>query len=146
MSNKLVATWGTFDGKPHPGHIHFLKTCKQYGNVTVLLLDDAGIRRQKSREPLFPQAVRKANLLNTGLVDRVIEGGPDQEKNIQVTLDLAPDVYCFSEDQISPWNKKLEKLLEEQGVKVVWIPRYKPEVYSTTALYFSDKKTDRGHK
>lgn len=135
MSNKIVATWGTFDGELHPGHILFLTLCKQYGAVTVFLLDDAGIRRQKSRDPIFPQAVRKANLLNTGLVDRVIEGDSDQEKNIQATLDLAPDIYCFGEDQTSPWNIDLENRLKKQGVQII---RMGPETrtHSTTAIYF----------
>lgn len=140
MVNRSVATWGTFDGELHPGHIHFLETCKRYGNVTVFLLDDEGIRRQKSRDPIFTQAVRKRNLLNSGLVHTVIEGGPDQEINIQETLKFAPDVYCFGGDQTSDWNKKLEALLEGQGTDIVHIPRHKGEVYSTTALYFGDDK------
>jgi|GEM_PF-2414130 len=140
MLNKSVATWGTFDGELHPGHIHFLETCKQYGKVVVFLLDDDGIYRQKSRNPIFPQSTRKRNLLNTGLVDAVMEGGPDQIENIKTTLEFAPGVYCFGGDQTSSWNKELEALLDKQGTKIVHIPRYKSDLYSTTAIYFSDQK------
>ena len=137
MSNYIVATWGTFDGKLHPGHMHFLESCKQLGDITVFLLDDGGVRRQKNREPIFLQAIRKENLLKTGLVTQVIEGEPDQDANIESTLRLSPAFYCFSEDQTSPWNQKLEKKLRGAGVKVLRLSRYMPERYSTTLLYFN---------
>ncbi len=144
MSNiTTVAAWGTFDGTLHPGHLYFLAICKQYGDVTVFLLDDAGIRRQKSREPIFPQAVRRKNLLASGLVAHVIEGGPDQEKNIQATIALRPDVYCFGDDQFSSWNAKLERALKDRGVKIVRVSSYKRKHYSTTAIYFGGGKTPK---
>jgi len=69
-----------------------------------------------------------------------MEGGPDQIENIKTTLEFAPGVYCFGGDQTSSWNKELEALLDKQGTKIVHIPRYKSDLYSTTAIYFSDQK------
>lgn len=139
MADKNVAIWGTFDGKLHPGHIHFLEACTRHGKVTAFLANDTQIRENKHREPIYTQEVRKANLLKTGLVSDVIVGTADQERNKQMTIDLAPDTYIFTEDQTSPWNMDLEQQLKKLGVKVLWLKRYKPDLYSTTKIYFGDK-------
>jgi len=137
MPTKLVVTWGTFDGELHPGHLHLLKSCTRYGDVVAFVANDATVRENKHREPIFTQDIRKANLLRTGLVKEVLLGSTDPEKNKQMTLDLRPDIYIFTEDQTSEWNMDLERRLKKQGTKVVWLKRHKPELYSTTKLYFS---------
>jgi glycerol-3-phosphate cytidylyltransferase-like family protein len=142
MSTKVIAIWGTFDGRLHPGHLHFLKSCTAYGNVVAFLTHDDQIRHNKHREPIYSQNIRKDNLLKTGYVQDVVLGGVDEEENKQLTVDCKPDVYIFTEDQTSPWNKDLERRLKKEGVKIIRLKRYKPELYSTTKIYFGVTKPD----
>ena len=137
-TDKLVVTCGSFDGLPHPGHIEMLKTCGRLGRLVVVLAHDDAIRRNKSREPKYAQSIRSDNLMKTGLVEKVIQLTGDAVQDLQIILDLRPDVYCFGEDQLDGLALDINEQLSQTDCEVKRIPRYMPEQYSTTALYFSD--------
>ena len=135
MKATIVGTSGSFDGDLHPGHLNLLKDCKQRGNVVVFLMDDSLIEQYKHRKPIYSQAERAANLLKSGLVDRVINFGPDEKSNQRLVVDAGLDMYCFGGDQTNWWNRELEDILRAQNVQVQKIPRYKPHKYSTSIIY-----------
>lgn len=145
MSNsKIVATWGTFDGELHPGHLAFLKKCASYGNVVVFVSPDTYITKTKSRHPIFTQAIRQDNLLKSGFVKRTISGLEDEDLNTQAILNLKPDVYCFG-DHNKPWDLQLAEKLIKIGTQLVHTHRFKADKYSTTALYFAEYAKNKRH-
>lgn len=135
-SEAVVATWGTFDGALHPGHLYLLKRCKEFGALTVFLLNNDRIVLQKRRQPILDQVDRADNLMRTGLVDRIIIGSSDANENLRMTVELQPDVYCFGKGQSGQWNEELEVQLRRIGSRIVRVSAYKPDVYSTTFIYF----------
>jgi cytidyltransferase-like protein len=142
-SNKLVVTCGTFDGIPHPGHLEMLKTCGKWGRLVVMLTHDDAVRRNKKREPIYPQCTRKENLLKTGLVNEVVRLTGDPLKDLRLVLDLQPEVFCFGEDQLDGLALDIDKQLSKTKCDVKWIARYKPDLYSTTALYFTRPSSEK---
>lgn len=136
MTIGRVATWGTFDGPLHPGHLRFLERCSDYGRLTVFLVHDITVRRLKRHDPIMSHRMRKANVLGTDLVHDVVIGAPDPDVDMRTTLRFMPDVYCFGEDQLDAWSVTLRHALNMSGTRLVRINRYRPDLYSTSALYF----------
>ncbi|MBI5220292.1 MAG: adenylyltransferase/cytidyltransferase family protein [Candidatus Liptonbacteria bacterium] len=69
---KTVLVFGTFDGL-HPGHEHFLKRARKYGDRLVVAVgQDAAVQALKGHPPQNTLAVRIAALRASGLADRVI--------------------------------------------------------------------------
>ncbi|GLY85664.1 hypothetical protein [Actinoallomurus iriomotensis] len=136
MTSRRVATWGTFDGPLHPGHLHFLERCNDYGRLTVFLVHDITVKRLKLHDPIMSHQIRKANILRTNLVHDVVFGAPDPDVDMRSTLRFRPDVYCFGEDQLDAWSVTMRHELNRSGTHLVQIDRYRPDLYSTSALYF----------
>lgn len=139
MENVTVACCGTFDGQIHPGHIRYLNDIKKLGTVLVVfVVPDWVVRRNKQRAPLFSQEERAENVRKLGIANRVIPlSGTTDEDHLKKILQHAPAVFCRSEDQLNPFMDELESQLVAIGAKFVVVPRYRPELYSTTHLHFT---------
>jgi cytidyltransferase-like protein len=129
-----VATWGTFDGELHIGHIKMLEFCSNIGDLTVFIVSDV-VAPTRKRIPLFPQGIRASNVSRTGLAKNVIIGSHNAGIDMENTISSKPDVFVFSSDHTDEWCKELRRRLEEIGTRIIVKERY-PGV-STTSLYFS---------
>jgi|TARA_B110000967_G_C18309520_1_gene282311 cytidyltransferase-like protein len=56
----------------HHGHINILRKAKKYGNVTVGLMTDKGIKSYKKKNPLIKYNDRKKILEHINLIDRIV--------------------------------------------------------------------------
>ena len=56
----------------HHGHINILRKAKKYGNVTVGLMTDKGIKSYKKKYPLIKYNDRKKILEHINLIDRIV--------------------------------------------------------------------------
>ncbi|MHB8600214.1 MAG: adenylyltransferase/cytidyltransferase family protein [Ktedonobacteraceae bacterium] len=129
----IVVSCGSFDGDIHPGHINFLKVAKNCGLVLfVCLVTDAIIKKNKHREPVYQLQQRIANLNAIDEAIRIMALSDNEEQNLDRVLSLMPDIYCFGSDQTTWWDKALKMRLEAIGTSIKVIPRYLPEIYSTT--------------
>lgn len=127
----IAFTSGCFD-LLHEGHKHLLWRMNGLSpevSVVVGLNSDGYIRRKKRREPANTAAVRSANLLNTGLVDDVVEF--DEDGPLELILKYRPDFIVVGDDY-SMDQVVGAKEVEEWGGKVVLVPRL--DGYSTTAI------------
>lgn len=126
----LVAGTGSFE-IVHQGHINLINKMKALGNVTLFLVDDWVINKYKNR-PLVTTLENRINNLKQLDVNVLVMNKNTEYENMQMVLDLKPDIYCFGEDQRSIWNLELESKLTTQGCKCLIIPRT-PNI-STTLL------------
>lgn len=97
LAKPLVFTNGCFDIL-HPGHMALLKFSKQQnGFLVVGLNSDASVRRLKGpSRPVNSTETRARNLLNTGLIDAVVEYTEDTPQ--EITDYLKPDILIKGGD------------------------------------------------
>jgi len=113
---RRVMIAGTFD-IIHPGHLWLIKSARKYGRVTVVVARDENAKRIKGRKPIISEKQRLAVVEGLKYVEKAVLGsrGNDIFKIIE---EEKPDIFILGPDQdfISP--EKLEKILEERGLKV----------------------------
>ncbi len=117
---KVVFTNGCFDIL-HVGHIEFLKTAKNLGDVLVVgVNDDASVKRLKGNtRPVFPLADRMNILAALEMTDFVVPFSEDTPERI--IRDITPDVLVKGED----WKDMGvvgREWVESHGGTVVLVP------------------------
>ncbi|MCR4311333.1 MAG: adenylyltransferase/cytidyltransferase family protein, partial [Candidatus Taylorbacteria bacterium] len=101
-----VIVFGTFDGL-HEGHRHFLREARALGtHLTVVLPPDDAVRHLKSKEPVNTSASRKKALLDSALVDVVLEGD-HVVGTWKIFTQVHPDCIALGYDQLE-LKKELE--------------------------------------
>lgn len=134
----IVACCGTFDGNIHQGHVNFFQQAQELGQLHIGVVPGSVVRKNKDRDPMFSQLDRIKNIRALGLAVEVIALGEGEEIPLQQMVSLSPSVYCFGEDQTSAWDRLVETTLTELfDTRIVRIPRYEPERYSTTQQHFT---------
>ncbi len=107
----------------HRGHLNLLQTAARYGEITVLLNSNTGVwnLKQYIAEPF---EVRKAHLLETGLVNRIIEFDTDPTASLCI---LRPDIIVAGSDHTK------EEILQKGGcfAKEIIILPYTEGICST---------------
>ena len=133
---KLVAASGVFD-LLHTGHIRYLQSLKNYGDVNVVMIKpDARIKHFKHpNRPVIPEADRAKMVNAIKGVDYVVIGSSDLNKQARVDalyedfFDLLrPDAYVST-------NEDWARLAEITEARMHILPRRKAGRYeSTTAI------------
>lgn len=118
-----VYTAGTFD-LFHPGHVQFLRRCKQLGDVTVALNTDEFVARYKGEYPVCSYEERQQVLAACRYVSLVIP---------QDSEDLGPQIERIRPRYLaigSDWARKDyyaqigvdQDWLDERGIILTYIP------------------------
>jgi rfaE bifunctional protein nucleotidyltransferase chain/domain len=94
--HNIVWTNGVFD-LLHPGHIHSLQFARQQGDLLIVGLNtDEAVKSIKGpTRPIQTYEIRKANLLQTNLVDYVIPIGIDPTNELSI---IRPDILVKGQD------------------------------------------------
>lgn len=134
MEKKKVFVSGCFD-LLHSGHIAFLETAAQHGDLYVSIGSDATIKELKGRYPIITQQERKYMIqalkcvkecrINTG------SGMLDYENELK---DIQPDIFVVNEDGNTPSK---EALCIANGIEYKVLERIPTEglpARSTTSL------------
>ncbi len=128
---KKVITFGSFDIL-HPGHIHFLKQAKEYGDyLFVVVARDETIQKIKGRKPTNGEIQRKAAIQKIRQVNRAVLG--DLKNPYKIIERIHPDVICLGYDQNS-FTDNLEPELKKMDLhpKIIRLKAYKPEQYKSS--------------
>lgn len=126
MQNKMrrVITYGTFD-LLHYGHINLLRRAKELGDYLIVVLSsDEFNLKEKNKKCYFTYEQRKMLLESIRFVDLVIPENNWEQKRTDVH-EYYIDTFVMGDD----WRGKFD-FLEEEGVKVVYLPRT-PEISTT---------------
>ncbi len=97
QGKKIVFTNGCFD-IIHAGHVRYLTTAKNFGDVLIIGLNtDDSVRRLKgASRPINSQADRAEVLLGLKAVDHVIYFGEQTAENL--IAEVKPDIYVKGGD------------------------------------------------
>lgn len=121
---RRVITYGTFD-LLHYGHINLLRRAKELGDYLIVVLSsDEFNLKEKNKKCYFTYEQRKMLLESIRFVDLVIPENNWEQKRTDVH-EYYIDTFVMGDD----WCGKFD-FLEEEGVKVVYLPRT-PEISTT---------------
>ncbi|MCB7302613.1 glycerol-3-phosphate cytidylyltransferase [Bariatricus massiliensis] len=121
---RRVITYGTFD-LLHYGHINLLRRAKELGDYLIVVLSsDEFNLKEKNKKCYFTYEQRKMLLESIRFVDLVIPENNWEQKRTDVH-EYYIDTFVMGDD----WRGKFD-FLEEEGVKVVYLPRT-PEISTT---------------
>lgn len=120
---KRIITYGTFD-LLHYGHINLLKRAKALGDYLIVALSTDEFNLLKNKKCYFPYKKRKAFLEAIRYVDLVIPEESWEQKRTDMH-EYHIDTFVMGND----WKGKFD-FLQEEGVKVVYLPRT-PEISTT---------------
>ena len=97
QGKKIVFTNGCFD-IIHAGHVRYLTTAKNFGDVLIIGLNtDDSVRRLKgASRPINTQADRAEVLLGLKAVDHVVYFGEQTAENL--IAEVKPDIYVKGGD------------------------------------------------
>ena len=127
---KRVIAFGTFD-IVHPGHVHFLKNARSYGDyLVVVIARDHTVCEVKKKEPKHNENERLEQIKNLGIADEVRLGCIDDK--YLVLKEVKPDVIALGYDQ-SVFVENLEKSIPPE-TQIVRIGPYQPEVFKSSLL------------
>ena len=131
---KKVMTFGTFDIL-HPGHIHFFKQAKQYGDFLVVgIARDVIAEKLKKHKLVHNEIERQKVVQELRLVDETMLGDlKDPYKNIKI---VKPDVIALGHDQYF-FTINLKENLAKLGLhpKIVRLKPYKVDKYKSSKLH-----------
>lgn len=137
-NNKFVLVGGVFDIL-HPGHIHFLKTAKSFGDTLFLLLEsDQNVKRLKGKNrPINSQQVRANNLAKLSIVDHVVllEGVTKSSKYDKLIVQIKPDFIALTKGD--PGTEQRRSQCKIIGAKLIEVDRI--ATASTTELIENGK-------
>lgn len=122
LGHKVILTNGCFD-LLHAGHIYFLQTAAQMGQVLFVLLNsDQSVQALKGvQRPIIPQLERAYCLAALPYVDRIaLFNTPRLDQEI---LDLSPDIYVkagdYSRETLDPDERRA---LETCKAEICFLP------------------------
>ena len=116
---KRVVIAGTFDIL-HPGHISFMRTASQFGDLYVIVSRDVNAKKIKGRETIFPEQSRLEMVRSVRWVKDAVLG--DEKDFLKRVVELAPDYLILGPDQKAD-EEMIKKELEKRGLKDVKIIR-----------------------
>ena len=140
---KKVLVFGTFD-VIHPGHKNFLTQARALGDRLVAsVARDSFVRMKKRRVPVHDENERRRQLLESGLVDDAILGD-EKTGAYSILFEVKPDVVCFGHDQ-DELRADLTRWIDEHrdgfaAVELVTLKAFKPEIYKSSKLNYSEAK------
>ena len=120
---KKVITYGTYD-LLHVGHINLLRRAKELGDYLLVVLSTDEFNAIKHKTAYHSYEDRKAILEAIRYVDLVIPEENWDQKRTDVH-EYCVDTFVIGDD----WKGKFD-FLEEEGCKVVYLPRT-PEISTT---------------
>jgi FAD synthetase len=129
-----VLAFGTFDIF-HPGHEHFLRQAKSYGDeLVVVVARDSTVRELKKSRPVHDEFFRLGVIRALDYVDDARLGYEGEDK-YKIIEDIRPDIICIGFDQ-EAFTQGLDKKLLERGLKakIIRIDAYKPEHFKSSHL------------
>lgn len=95
---RIVVCGGTFDHF-HPGHRDFLLQARKLGDeLVVIIARDETVLRIKGFSPTDSTEVRRANVLEAGIADRVVIGHAGGDM-FAILDELRPHVLALGYDQ-----------------------------------------------
>jgi cytidyltransferase-like protein len=131
---KKVFVSGCFD-LLHSGHIHFLETCSQYGELYVCIGSDSTIFDLKGRYPINNQEERKYMINSLKFIKECrISVGNGILDFLNEIIEINADIFIVNEDGNTPSK---ENLCKELGIEYVILkrePKRGLPVRSTTSL------------
>lgn len=131
---RRVLIFGSFDGL-HEGHKNLCKQARALGDFLIACVaSDATIRELKKHDPKYPLAERMRTLMQSAVVDGVIEGD-EASHTWNVLQKVQPDTIALGYDQ-KELKEALEAYLATQSQKptIVVLNAYKPEVFKSSLL------------
>ncbi|MBI5621970.1 FAD synthase [Candidatus Falkowbacteria bacterium] len=130
---KKVMVAGTFD-LLHPGHVHFFKQAKKYGDwLVVVVARDRNVKKIKGHLPKHKERVRLQHVAAVATVNQVLLGG--QGSIFAIIKKVRPQVICLGYDQritVSQLQQELKRLAMK--VKVVRLRPYKAKQYKSSLM------------
>jgi cytidyltransferase-like protein len=134
MRPKKVFVSGCFD-MLHSGHVYFLKTAADHGDLHVCVGADQTVKDLKGRFPVNTQHERKYMLEALKCVKACHIGSGSGHLDFLAELKrVAPDIFVVNEDGNSPAKAKLCRQLKIKYVVLKRIPHANLPVRSTTSL------------
>ena len=134
MRAKKVFVSGCFD-MLHSGHVCFLKTAADYGDLHVCIGADKIVKELKGRFPVNTQAERKYMLEALKCVKAChIGSGSGHLDFLKELKHVAPDIFAVNEDGNSPAKSELCRQLKIKYVVLKRIPHANLPARSTTSL------------
>ncbi len=116
---KTILTTGAFD-IIHPGHVRMLWAAKKLGGrnarLVVVVARNETVKRNKNREPVFDEKLRRAIVENLKPVDKAILGFKPFSFE-KVIKKIKPDIVVFGYDQ-TELRKSFEKFCRDRGLKI----------------------------
>ncbi|MEM4720661.1 MAG: adenylyltransferase/cytidyltransferase family protein [Candidatus Methanomethylicaceae archaeon] len=116
---KVVTCNGCFD-RLHAGHLLFLGYCRAQGDYLVVGLNSDEYLAGHKRTVFVPFSKRRLDLLETGVVDEVIEF--KEETPVEFIKSVMPSVHCIGEEYAG--RNVEEGVCKELGISVVYVPRF----------------------
>lgn len=127
---KKVIVFGTFD-IVHPGHLHLLKSAKEYGDyLVVVIARDDTVCMVKHKAPKNTETVRLKQIEELNIADKVRLGCLDDKYS--VLREEMPDIIALGYDQ-TVFVENLEKSVPP-NTTIVRIGPFKPEIYKSSLL------------
>jgi FAD synthetase len=130
-----VLTFGTFD-LLHPGHLHFLKQAKKYGDkLTVVVSRDCHVEQFKNRTPRLKEKDRLKMIKSLKIVDLAILG--DRKFNYEhLVKKIKPDIIALGYDQEPESTETIKQRLARYNLypRIIRLKPYKPEKYKSSLL------------
>jgi cytidyltransferase-like protein len=122
---KKVLVTGCYDWL-HSGHVRFFEEASEYGDLYVVVGNDANVRHLKGEgHPLFPQDLRRYMAASIRFVHQALItsgwGWMDAEPEIEK---LRPDIYLVNEDGDKPEKRAF---CVEHGLEYVVLKRLPKE-------------------
>jgi cytidyltransferase-like protein len=111
----VVMAGGTFD-IVHPGHLETLEQARALGDALVVsVARDATFRRNKGRDPLHNESMRRRLVSALKSVDAAILGS--EHEILKTAVKVSPDIIALGYDQRHD-GIEIRKQLARRGVKV----------------------------
>lgn len=123
-----VVCAGTFDHF-HPGHIDFLKQAKSLGDeLIVIVARDENVLRIKGISPDHDESLRKANVEDSNIPDRVVLGRLNTDLFV-ILKELSPDIIALGYDQRVS-EDEIKKRMPE--CRIVRLNPFAPDKYKSS--------------
>ena len=123
MKKKVFVT-GCFD-LFHSGHVSFLKTAHNYGDVYVCIGSDETVNKLKGRFPIISEKERKYVLESSRYVKKcIISKGSGMMDFINEINEIQPDIFIVNNDGNT---KEKSSLCKKMGIKYLVLDR-KPSI------------------